>query len=269
MGLTFNNCLCFDVSMFLPFYSTRRLGRARAVTSLGKLTTVQAEQAVNDYKAAFLLSARGEWDTEKENLEDGAMKNPYAAWEWGTARRAAGDYKGAAESHALAAYAFQEVGDKPRSVMASLDAGIDLAATDDIAETKSVLEKAIKSTIAVESRDVLLLSRVIAKECEARIALASVLWGSNDKAGAESQLGEACLRFDQLEADSRAREAARVKSGAMPPPKIVKLKFSIDDSIGGGEASCSRFKNEKFLDETLQWPSSLQAKVVKLNKLGQ
>mmetsp|Transcript_20959 Transcript_20959/g.29581 ORF Transcript_20959/g.29581 Transcript_20959/m.29581 type:complete len:418 (-) Transcript_20959:1434-2687(-) len=245
-----------------------RLGRARALRSMGKLTSEQAAQAANDYKTAFLLSSREDWDTDQEKIEDGASRNPYAAWEWGMALRSAGDYKQAADAHALAAFAFREVGDKARSVISSLDAGIDLAATGDVDETKSVLEKAIKSTTSVEGRDIELLQRVIAKEGEARIALASILWSSNDKAGAESQLGEACVRLDQLEADAEAREAARIKSGAMPPPKVKKLKFSIDDITSAGQISCSRFKNEKFLSDTLQWPDSLQTKVGKLNKLS-
>merc|ERR1712127_729867 len=117
-------------------------------------------------------------------------------------------------------------------------------------------------------RDVQLLQRISSKEGEARIALASILWDSNDKLGAERQLGEACSRLDQLDADAEARELARIKSGAMPPPKIQKLKFSIDDIVSAGEISCSRFKNEKFLSESLQWPDVLQEKVGKLQKLG-
>ena len=182
------------------------------------------------------------------------------------ARRGAGDYKGAAESHAIASYAFKEVGDRAHSVISALDAGIDLAATNDSKEAKVVLEDAIKKTTSVEGNDVELLQRVIAKEGEARLALASVLWGSNEKGAAESQFGEACARLDQLQADADAREAARVKSGAMPSPKIRKLPFTIDDTVGT-ECSCSRFKNEKFLSDRLLWPEVLQEKVAKLNKL--
>ena len=38
-------------------------------------------------------------------------------------------------------------------------------------------------TTSVEGNDIELLQRVIAKEGEARIALASVLWGANEKGG--------------------------------------------------------------------------------------
>uniref|UniRef100_A0A7S2UHS8 Uncharacterized protein n=1 Tax=Attheya septentrionalis TaxID=420275 RepID=A0A7S2UHS8_9STRA len=245
-----------------------RLGRGRALRSLGRLSKEQSAQAAKDYQIALRLTSREEWDTNAENEEDGAARNPYAAWEWGMARRGAGDYNGAAQTHALAGIAFADIGDKPRSVISNLDAGIDLAASGNIDEAKSVLESAIKSTTAVEGRDVQLLQRIISKEGEARIALASILWGSNDKLGAERQLGEASARLDQLDADAVARELARVKSGAMPPPNIQKLKFSIDDVVGAGEISFSRFKNEKFLSESLQWPDVLQEKVGNLQKLG-
>lgn len=226
----------------------------------------QFKQASEDYQIALKLGSREDWDTEEEQIADGAARNPYAAWEWGMARRGAGDYKGAAESHAIASYAFKEVGDRAHSVISALDAGIDLAATSDTKEARSVLEDAIKKTTSVEGNDVELLQRVIAKEGEARLALASVLWGSNEKSAAEAQFGEACARLDQLQADADAREAARVKVGAMPTPKIRKLAFTIDDTVGT-ELSCSRFKNEKFLSERLLWPDTLQEKVAKVTKL--
>jgi voltage-gated potassium channel Kch len=188
------------------------------------------------------------------------------------ARRGEGDYKGAAKSHTLASLAFQDIGDKARSVISLLDAGIDLASSldnnvDDIEEAKRILKTAIDSTPSVEGTDIALLQRVISKECEGRIALASLLWSSKDKAAAETQLAEACTRLDQLQIDSDAREALRVKSGRMPDPKIEKLSYTIDDNLGAG-VSCSRFKNEKFLSESLLWPESLQQKVLKMNKMN-
>mmetsp|Transcript_7180 Transcript_7180/g.10287 ORF Transcript_7180/g.10287 Transcript_7180/m.10287 type:complete len:438 (-) Transcript_7180:7-1320(-) len=245
-----------------------RLGRARAIRSLDVKTKEQYAQAAEDYQISLRLSSREDWDTDEENEQDGASRNPYAAWEWGMAQRGKGDLKGAAETHTVASLAFKEIGDRAHSVISALDAGIDLAATDDSAAAKAVLEDAIKRTTSVEGNDISLLQRVIAKEGEARIALASVLWGSNDKAGAEAQLGEACTRLDQLEADFDARQAALKKSGAVPLPKAEKLPFTIDDTVGAGRISCSRFKNDKFLDDTLIWPESLQEKVKKLNKLA-
>ena len=93
---------------------------------------------------ALRLSSREDWDTEAEREEDGAQRNPYAAWEWGMAKRNAGDSIGASETHSLAAFAFKDIGDKPRSAIAALDAGIDLAGTDKVKETKELLENAIK-----------------------------------------------------------------------------------------------------------------------------
>jgi tetratricopeptide (TPR) repeat protein len=247
------------------------LGRGRAMRSIAnsgtKLSIEQYKQISNDYQTSLRLSSREEWDTDEENEADGATRNPYAAWEWGMAKRGAGDAKGAAEVHSLASLAFKDIGDRARSVISALDAGIDLAGTEDVNEARKVLESAIKSTTSVEGRDVELLQRVIAKEGEARMALASLLWSSNEKAAAENQFGEACGRLDQLQADADAREKARIKSGAMPPIKIQKLPFTIDDTKGP-QLSCSRFKNEKFVSESLLWPESLQQKLTSLNNLS-
>ena len=250
------------------------LGRARSMraTALAgiSLTTDQWKSVATDYQLGLKLSSTDDYlETDAEKEGDGATKNPYAAWEWGMAQRAAGDYSGASETHTLASLAFKDIGDKARSVISALDAGIDLAASESyFKEAKELLEKAIPKTTAVAGTDVELLQRVIAKEGEARIALASILWNDNDKAGAEAQLGEACVRLDQLEADNADREAARIKKGLEPPPKINKVSFSIDDIAGAGKISCSRFKNEDFLTKTVEWPASLQKKVQKLNKLG-
>jgi len=249
-----------------------RLGRARAI--LGSSQTVKSitkkelfAQAANDYQIALRLSSKEDWMTDEEKEEDGAARNPYATWEWGIARRGAGDSKGAYESHKLAARAFQDIGDIPRSVISSLDAGIDLAGANNAKETRSVLEKAIDSTTSVKGNDVDLLQRVIAKECEARIALASILW-TDDKSAAEIQLGEACVRLDQLNADTDARFKKQQQQSGELSSQSARLSYTIDDIVGGSEASCSRYKNEKFVSETLLWSESLQEKVAKLNKLS-
>jgi tetratricopeptide (TPR) repeat protein len=254
-----------------------RLGRARSMQSIKRMSgsvkdasgssKQEYDQMVKDYQIALRLTSREDWDTEEEKEQDGASRNPYAAWEYGMALRGAGDYKKAAEVHTLAALSFKDIGDRARSVISALDAGIDMAATNDVKEAKTMLENAISTTTSVEGRDVELLQRVIAKEGEARVALASVLWSANEKSAAEAQLGEACSRLDQLQADADAREAARIKSGAMPPTKYKKLPFTIDDIVGT-ECSCSRFKNDKFRSDSLFWPESLQAKVMKLNNLS-
>ena len=141
------------------------LGRARSLKSLGMdLTPTQAQQAANDYELYLKLSSREEWDTDQELLEDGATRNPYAAWEWGSVLRRAGQYKQAATAHALAAQAFGDIGDRARGVISLVDSGIDLAAANDVAQAKQVLENAISKTKGVEARDVALLQRVIAKE---------------------------------------------------------------------------------------------------------
>ena len=264
-----------------------RLGRARATRGafLSGATTLTREDwsgVAKDYQIALRLTSRdGDYlETDAEKEQDGAARNPYAAWEWGQALRRAGLYGKASEVHTLAALSFRDIGDRARSIIAELDAAIDLASAAAGSDSeymykdaKELLERAIPKTTGVTSgsTDVELLQRVIAKEGEARIALAAILWNdANDRAGAEKQLGEACVRFDQLEADNADREAARMKKGLMPPPtKYNKVLFSIDDIAGaGGKVSCARFRNEEFLARTVEWPESLRAKVQKLNKLG-
>lgn len=207
------------------------------------------------------MSSREDWDTDAENEQDGASRNPYAAWEWGSMIRSSGDIAGAVNIHKMAAEAFDDVGDKTRSIISQMDEGIDLASLGKTKEAQEVITGAIKNMKKIEGGDVDLLQRLIAKEGESRIALASALWDSGDRQEAESLLGTACFRLDQLEADAEKRAAAK-KNVILPE----RLQFSIDDQIGAG-MSCSRFKNEKFLTE-LDWPEPLQKKVLKLQSLS-
>jgi len=265
-----------------------RLGRARAVRSLGSAAMPsQALQASNDYEIYFNSISQEEEDDNTKGgsgsetyitsgtILDGIQRNPYAAWEWGMVNRVAQNYDKAAEIHRLAANAFEEIGDKPRSVICSLDRGLDLASGLDskkkLGMAKQVLEDAILSDVNVEGRDVQLLQRVVAKEGEARVALAGILWNdAGQKGAAESQYGTACARLDELNADYRAREEERVRAGRMPEikPRGASFGFSMDNVVGAEEASCSRFKNEKFVEEKLVWNAGLKAKVKKFLTLS-
>ena len=242
------------------------LGRARAIRGKGALATkAEAVQAAEDYKNSIKLSSREDWDTEQELLEDGASRNPYATWEWGSSLRAAGRFTEAADIHVLASVAFLEIGDRARSVISLIDSGIDLAAGGMVDDAIPLLKTGIKKTVSIEGRDIELLQRVVAKEGEGRLALSSILWESGELGVAEKYFGDGCLRLEQLEQDAQARNANR-KGLVTPEPS--KLKFSIDDQPGVFEVSCSKFKNEKFLTEVLQWPDSLKQKVTKLNNLS-
>ena len=85
------------------------------------------------------------------------------------------------------------------------------------------------------------------------------------RSGRSDNLVKLARRLDQLDADATARNA---KLGRKPELAPARLKFSIDDGPGAFDISCSRFKNEKFLTETLQWPDGLKTKVIKLENLG-
>jgi hypothetical protein len=206
------------------------------------------------------LVAREEWDTEQELLEDGARTNPYATWEYGTALRLVGDYTQAQSIHQLASDYFDDIGDRARSVISALDAGIDAASSTTKPEQAiPILKEAIARTKTVEGRDIPLLQRVIAKEGEGRMALASVAWNTGDRAEAEKQLGLACERLDQLEADAINRNKIN------PPPQVPpRLLFTIDDGVSALDISCTRLRNQEYLTERLEWPASLQEKVGKL-----
>jgi len=109
------------------------LGRARAAKVLAvsqndqTKKTTWAAQSAKDYQQALKLGSREDWETDAELLEDGATRNPYAAWEYSDALRLSGQYTEAATAHALASTAFDAIGDSARSVIALLDCGIDLA----------------------------------------------------------------------------------------------------------------------------------------------
>lgn len=245
------------------------LGRARAIRALHTTaTSSQRQMAVDDYAQALKLSAREEWDTEQELLEDGARTNPYATWEYGMALRLNNQFAKAQAIHILAAEDFEDIGDRARSVISTLDAGIDAAALSSSLSSSpdqamALLKQGIAKTKTVEGRDIPLLQRVIAKEGEARMALASVAWTSGDRPEAEEQLGLACERLDQLEADAIQRNKFN------PPVKQPEhLLFNIDDGVGALDISCTRLRNKEYLTERLEWPSSLQEKVGKLYALA-
>ena len=213
-------------------------------------TTERAKQAAADYEQYLKLASREEWDTDQELLEDGATRNPFAAWEMGTVLRRAGDYNKAASAHALAAQSFAEIGDKARSVISLLDAGIDEAAAGQVDDAAVTLQKAIAQTPGVSGNDVGLLQRVIAKEGEGRLALA------------EKILGDACVRLEQMQAQQSTNNAP--KSSTVD---ATGLRFSLDDALPAAmDVSCYKFKNPVFLDQ-LEWPADLQKKVIKLETL--
>ena len=260
------------------------LGRARAIKSQSSSsssppaaasdTKTSLQQAAADYKEYLILSSREEWDTTDELLQDGATRNPYAASEWGTVLRKLGDAEQAATAHQLAAVAFSDIGDKARAVVSQLDAGIDLAAASSSNNSKKnnaeeairLLQQAIPKTKGVESRDVQLLQRTVAKEGEARMALAALLWSEGQRSAAESALGEACLRLDQLQA-SAASDNKQTAKVAETDKTYSRLLFSMDDDSPALDLTCSKFKNSEFLTERLGWPEALQKKVIKLEKL--
>ncbi len=249
-----------------------RLGRARAIRSSYLSNDNNNDdkslygQAVEDYKQAFLLTARYEddyYESDEERMMDGAAKNPFAVWEYGMALRGVGNYNEAYKIHLAASDFFSDIGDTGRSIISLLDAGIDLAANMNNEKAAiDVLQQAIDQTTSIRGNDVGLLQRVIAKEGEARVALASLLWNSNSKSAAEDMLGKSCSRLDQLEADADKRNS---KNPLMIT--TTNTSFSIDDIPSAGKMSCSRMKNEKFVQDTLLWPKSLQEKVNKLYKL--
>ena len=114
----------------------------------------------------------------------------------------------------------------------------------------------------------------MSKEGEGRMALAATLWTENSKRPqAEKTMGDACLRLEQLQAQLDAAVAAAQKNSGKQPVSTAsdapRLLYSIDDDERGVGPlfDCSKFRNPKFVKETLGWPESLQAKVTKLETL--
>ena len=266
---------------------------------MGNVATLsQALEASKDYEMYFIMTSNIDDDNDVVNsatsstisnnnkndaaitsftpsIIDGINRNPYAAWEWAMINRVAQRYDTAAEIHKLASNAFDEIGDKPRSIICTLDRGIDMASglgggdgssssssKQQLAQTTKLLEDAIESDVNVEGRDVELLQRLVGKEGEARTVLAGLQWGTNsNKAAAETQFGTACTRLDQLNADYNRRNELNQGRSSTIKPSGVGLGYSIDDLPGAESASCSRFKNDKYIDEKLVWSSSLRSKV--------
>jgi len=265
---------------------TSYLGRGRAIRSLPKTEQTMSKLlqiAINDYEQYLILTARDSqyMDNDDERLEDGILRNPYAAWEYAATLRTNKDYDKAAFIREQASAAFDYIGDTAHSVITYLDYGIDLAmsystsANSKVSLDKvtDVLSKGIETTTKVEGRDITLLQHVVSKEGEGRLALASILWNEKnipvDKA--ENVLGDACIRLEQLEQDNNDR-LKKIKTKQQPPPlgSNKVFKFSIDGSnsvLDAGEISCSKFKNEKFVSNVLGWPDELKEKVKKLETL--
>lgn len=261
-----------------------RLGRARAVRSMGSSAPASlAHQAVLDYQQSLEKSSREEWDTAEELLLDGARTNPYATWEYGMALRLDGQLQKAMEIHQVASQYFDDIGDRARSVISLLDAGIDaaaLAATfgpnnkkeaakNTLIMAEEMLQNAIGKTTTVEGRDISLLQRVVSKEGEGRMALAALEWSvAGKRQDAETQINLACTRLDQLEADAfvqQQRQAAGKNPSTMTgSPKLI---FSIDDLPGAFDTSCTRLKNKSFLKSRLEWPPALEELTSRMTNL--
>jgi hypothetical protein len=267
-------------------YPAALLGRARATKSLSNMSNNNnkkeeqqryAKSAAEDYRAALIALGRvnnmddDEIYDDGDRLEEGMKRNPYAAWEWGDSIWKSGnDYLMAANLQTQTSTYFDEIGDRARSVISQIDAGIALAAAsgeDQVSRAEDILRTAIQRTVGVQSRDVQLLQHVITKEGEGRMALAALLWSDGKRMEAEQILGEACVRLDQLQAqiDIDASRSKGVSNVDEP-----RLLYSIDDNtmyLRGKVLSCSDFKKPQFLSEKLEWPESLQRKVTKLETL--
>lgn len=266
-------------------YPASLLGRARAAKSLSNMNDLKKEKqrrfaksASEDYRAALIALGRvnnmddDDIYDDSDRLEDGMKRNPYAAWEWGdSVWKSGSDYVAAATIQTQTSTYFDEIGDRARSVISQIDAGIALASApgeEEVSRAEDLLRTAIQSTVGVQSRDVELLQHVITKEGEGRMALAALLWNNGKRMEAEQVLGEACVRLDQLQAQIDI-DAARNKG----PANVVigpRLLYSIDDNIvypKGKVLSCSDFKKPQFLSEKLEWPETLQRKVAKLESL--
>ena len=71
-------------------------------------------------------------------------------------------------------------------------------------------------------------------------------------------------RLDELNRDYNSREQEKVKKGGgKSSSSVPKLGYSIDDIVGAEEASCSRFKNDRFVEDKLVWSQSLRSNVKK------
>ena len=242
-----------------------QLGRARALKAMGRTTA-----AATDYRTVLqTLGTDDVYDDETtpaiEQILNGIDKNPFAAWEYADCLRSEKQYAQAGAIREAASRAFRQIGDAGRSVIALTDAGIDYAGDTAQSSEKAitVLRKAVDATKGVEGRDVKLLQRIISKEGEGRMALAALLWTTNEKNAAETVLGDACVRMDQL---LNQMDGTPPPSSSGEPSKALRYSMEDDDQLVGS-LTCTRFKNKQFLASKLRWPESLQERVLKLESL--
>ena len=141
-----------------------------------------------------------------------------------------------------------------------------------MATARQTLEDATQSNANVRGRDVELLQQLVSKEGEASIALSGIIWNSSNQneGAAKFQYGTACAWLDELNADYQTQEDERFKRGREPlvKPRGTSLGYSMDDIVGADEASCSRFKNEKIIEEKLVWNEELQRMMKKFLTLS-
>lgn len=276
-------------------YIIALLGRARANRNIALTSTTDnkkyAIQSSNDYENAIILSSRyNDYDDKIDSIIDGSIRNPYATWEWGsTLRLVNDDWTYASQIHTIASKSFDEIGDKAHGIISYIDSGIDLAATasksmkannDAKQEAITILRKGIQQTKGITSRDIPLLRHVIVKEGEGRIVLASLLWNNiQTRSDAETILGDACIRLDQLQTQLDIQQVQQQKLRTVQQIQLDeqdKLKtysrvlYSIDDEIdiyGGIIKSSTCYPKKTYMNEQLHWPDTLQQLVVQLETL--
>jgi len=210
------------------------LERARSEEQLGMWT--QAEQ---DYTRAL--------DGFEELGED---PNAFTLNSRGNCRRRRGDFAGAAEDHLGARAGFAAAGDGARALIALSDAALELYGGGGGGGEGAALEAwaaLVHEVTAPVSRDLGLLKQLAIRESEAHIALAAHYWDKNEKALAETEWNQGCLRLDAILADEAfGRKIPNTDLFGVPVDRVD---------------SCRKFQDPEWVRKRRFWPENLGEKL--------
>jgi len=183
-----------------------------------------------------------DYDKAVELLEElGPIEDPDLLIGRAKLRRKLGLYREASTDYGDADVILRRVGQKPLAVLEAEKSGIVLVGAGEEALDEAVerLSTVIRSTIGMLSDDIPLLQRVVLADCDARIAMAGLMWRKKQPDAAESYWRDANARLDKL-----VEEATK-----------EKLTIGFPD---GKTYTASRYATDKdWLVQDRLWPENL------------
>jgi len=142
---------------------------------------------------------------------------------------------------------FELTGDDVRAAIALSDLAIELYGSDQVNDAIEAWGLLVEGVTRPVSRDIPLLKQLAQREAEAHIALAAHYWGKDEKAIAESEWNQGCLRLDAILVDEAfGRNIGDKDMFGIPIDKVE---------------SCKKFKDKKWISSERNWPENLATKL--------